>query len=127
MSALAPTFFLEGQSVLASGSLVTYGTKPIRCFPLPPPNHLYTVELTFPTPLPGMLAGSVQVVSQNHVQVVLPMFGASGPNGLSYPLYVANFDGKRILLHIVSELIGTGDTASRLTHYTFVDGGPVGA
>jgi hypothetical protein len=66
---LSPRIFVENDPVLASGTIVTFGYKPIRIYPFQPANN-YQIELNF-TNNGLMPSGSrIEIVDQNYVKLI---------------------------------------------------------
>jgi len=121
---LDPKIFTGGQSVLASGSVVSIGGRPIVFNPLPTPFEEYTVEILFTTSVtvPEMSI-NISPVPPLLFRITLTNFNNISWSSTRDQLYVANHAGRKIMFHFATCVIGVGDTATRLFCYTFFDGG----
>ena len=119
-----PRIEVNGQSVLAHGSLVTYGNEPITIYPLPEPNTGYEIKLIFQQ-IEGQPASiNAATITPGHFQIALTNFDVPGGTGTSIPLYVAQIDKRKVLLNLSVYYVGPPQTGTRTVHYTFFQGGP---
>jgi hypothetical protein len=115
---------VNGNAIFSTGSIVSIGNQPIEFRPLPSPNDAYRVEIVFKTEVnPPDAAINYEVVDSSHFKITLTNFTANFFIATQVPIYVANFAGRKVLLHVASSTIGRGDAATRLLLYTFLDGG----
>jgi hypothetical protein len=120
----SPKIQTKGQEVYATGTVVSYGRNPLDFYPLPPPFDMFRVEVQFIVDPTKPSGSSVSVIDPNHVRVTLNNFESSLGAATSTPAYVANYAARKIWLSLACYILGTGDTATRVIHYTFSDGGP---
>jgi hypothetical protein len=119
-----PEISINGQTVLAHGTVVSYGNQPIDLFPLPSPSNKYLVRLTFEQRLDTV--PSIAYNAQSHYIFVCNVinFDSGTITGHSTPIYVANHLGRKVLLSLTSQFIGQPIIGTRVVNYTFTDGGP---
>jgi hypothetical protein len=112
---------VDSKAVLSSGTLVSRADQTVVLFPLPVPHTGYKVELHFSKTHSGQPAISVQV--SDFVKITFENFRQDTDLGNGDALHVANHLGRKVLMDVVTRLVGHGDSANRVTSYTFFDGG----
>jgi hypothetical protein len=60
-------------------------------------------------------------------ETVVRLVNFDSPTGVATtsPLYVANWNGRKMYLSLISYIVGQGATAGRQTQFTFLSGEPV--
>lgn len=118
-----PRIVIDQKEVLAHGTLVSKGSLPIDIYPFPAPSDSYVVRITFET-RPGE-GRSVRygVLGTTGFQLNMINYDSDTIGGHISPIYVALHKQRRVMLSLASEAVGQADTATRVLHYTFFDGG----
>jgi hypothetical protein len=105
-----------GFDALTSGTVVSYGWQPIDIYPV---ENIYHVRVSFESQ-PGQAASIfTNQLPGNETQVRLVNFDLPAGAATSAPIYVANWQGRKMYFSVASYLVGQGQTACRLTHFTF--------
>jgi hypothetical protein len=66
-----------------------------------------------------------RIGDNSHFMIILTNFFGVIWSSTKSPIYVANYIGRKVFFHFATCTIGEGESATRLFHYTFFDGGPV--
>ena len=114
-----------GSSILASGSLVSTANQTIEFHPFPSPIDTYKISLVFKVDFAGPPSFNSVIVDNSHYSITAVNAWGPAVSSTKVPIYVANYLGRKILFHFATSTIGEGNTATRLVHYVFFDGGPV--
>jgi hypothetical protein len=119
--------FVGGAQVVASGSVVSAGDEPIEVHPFAPDKPPYKIEFVFADGASNEVGGiRGDQAGPNHFRLTLVNFDNVFGQASVEPLYVANLDGRRVLLRIAGQVIGEKPRHFRVIHYTFFLGGVAG-
>jgi len=122
---LTPRVFVNGAEVLAQGVAVGVGNQPIDLYLFPPPNQAYQIRLSFQQK-PGEQPSVLPIATPpNLFTLTFSNFDNSAGVGMTAPSYVANHDGRKILLSAYIFHVGQPGIGTRLVAYILHDGGPV--
>lgn len=112
-------------AVLSAGTVMSRGGQDVVFYPLAAPHNEYKVEVQFRTVLDPAEPRVTSGVVENFFRITFVNFNNALGNGTGDALYVANLNSRKVMMDIVIHLIGQGDRANRVIHYTFFDGGPI--
>lgn len=107
---------IGGLDAVTSGTVVSYGWQPIDLYPV---DNVYHVRLSFESQAGQPPAIFTNQLPGNETQVKLVNFDAPTGFATSTPLHVANWQGRKMYFSVASYLLGQGQTAARLTYFTF--------
>jgi hypothetical protein len=119
---LTPKILIDDQSVMATGTVVSYGVQSITLYPFSP-NTNYRVDICFSNNELLPSNSTLEIIGPAQIRVTFNKFDNPSGVGTSSPLHIANHLGKKILLSAANTVIGSGPTLARIFHYTFIDGG----
>jgi hypothetical protein len=121
-----PQIKIDGADVLAQGVVVSYGNQPIDIYPLPPPFDQYQVRLIFTQDTSRKSTATFATITPNLFQVTFTNFDEPVGVGTSYPIYIANYNLRKVMLSARISLLGFPPVGTRTVWFTIVDGGPSG-
>jgi hypothetical protein len=117
METSAPTVFLGGREVIATGLIVVPPDETVEI--IPPPNSRLPLRLqvSFERDESG---GSRMEANAEGKQVTLRLFNFFNPNGVATvkPLAIGATEGRVLFLTYMVHVVGAKDAATRLFSYT---------
>ena len=105
-----------GFDVIATGSVISYGWQTIDLYPV---DNTYHCRLMFEFQLGQVASVFINQLPGNQTQIRLINFDVSTGMAASAPLYVANWQLRKMYLSLACYMLGEGQTGTRVTHFTF--------
>ena len=118
-----PRILINKKEVIAHGTLVSKGNQPIEIFPFPAPVNNYVVKITFESKPGEATVVNYGLLGTIGYQLNLVNFDSATVGGHLSPIYVAKHQGRMVMLSLATEIVGQSESATRVVHYTFFDGG----
>lgn len=110
--------------ILVSGSVISYGWQIVDIYPISEtPFHIRLIFEVNSLAPPAITTAN----APNETQIKMTNFDQPNGIGTSAPLHIANWMDRKMYLSLATAFIGTGPTATRITHYTIHQGEPTNA
>jgi len=121
---LTPKATVSNVAVLAHGSLVASRDDACAIHPF---GDDYKISINVIYNAPAAPGYTVTNVGQRGVLLQFNAQGFPGDLATGTPAYVANYQGRKLLMTVAIQLIGFTDhsAATKIINYTLLDGGPI--